>query len=64
MCISDQDTPPSSEHAELAAIVRKAVNEALAGLQIVAAQQGVSLDTNEVEEACGEQLDKLLDRFG
>jgi hypothetical protein len=39
------------------------VSEALAGLQIMAAQQGITLETNEVEDAFGAQLDHLLDQF-
>ncbi len=56
--------PPSSEQADIADIVRQAVQEALSGLQLVADRQGVSFDTNDVEEAFGEQLDNLLNRFG
>jgi hypothetical protein len=56
--------PPRPEGEVIAHIVREAVVEALAGLQVVAAQQGVTLDTNEVEEAFGEQLDRLLNQFG
>jgi hypothetical protein len=52
------------EQTVIADVVREAVAEALAGLQLVAAQQGVTLDTNEVEEAFGAQLDQLLEQFG
>jgi Arc/MetJ-type ribon-helix-helix transcriptional regulator len=51
------------ERTVIAETVREAVSEALKGLKVVAAQQGVTLDTNEVEEAFGAQLDQLLDQF-
>jgi Arc/MetJ-type ribon-helix-helix transcriptional regulator len=51
------------ERTVIAETVREAVSEALAGLKVVAAQEGVTLDTNEVEEAFGAQLDHLLDQF-
>ena len=43
---------------------RCTVTDALRDVQVVAAQQGVTINTNEVEEAFGGQLDHLLDRFG
>jgi hypothetical protein len=49
---------------ELEAVIRATISEALAGIQIVAAQQGIEFDKNEVEEAFGTQLDKLLGNFG
>jgi hypothetical protein len=55
--------PPRHENAVIADVVREAVSDALVGLQIMAAQQGVVLDTNEVEETFGAQLDHLLDQF-
>ena len=36
------------------------MSEALAGLQVMAIQQGVALDTNEVEDAFGTKLDRML----
>lgn len=55
--------PPQSDMALLAEIVRQAVAEALGGIQLAAAKQGVDFDTNEVEEAFGSQLDALLSGF-
>jgi hypothetical protein len=46
---------------EFEGIIRAAIREALSGIQIVAAQQGIEFSSNEVEEAFGAQLDKLLD---
>ncbi len=48
-------SPPRSDSALLAEIVRQAV---------AAAQQGIAYDRNEVEEAFGDQLDHLLGNFG
>lgn len=45
-------------------IVRQAIAEALQNVQIVAAQQGIKFNSNQTEEAFGNQLDQLLDRFG
>ncbi len=56
--------PPRSDSALLAEIVRQAVVDALAGIQTAAAQQGITFDKNEVEEAFGDQLDHLLGNFG
>jgi hypothetical protein len=44
--------------------VRQAVSEALAGLQVMAVQQGVALDANEVEDAFGAKLDQMLGELG
>lgn len=55
--------PPQLPVEGIADVVRQAVAEALVGLQVVAAQEGVDFDTNQVEEAFGNQLDQLLDRF-
>ena len=46
--------------AELVMAVRQAVSEALAGLQVMAVQQGVALDANEVEDTFGAKLDQML----
>lgn len=48
----------------LAAMVRQAVTEALSGVHIAPTQQGQNADANEIEDAFGDQLDKLLGRFG
>ena len=40
-----------------------AVAEALREVQLVAVQQGGTLATNQVEEAFGDQLNRLLDAF-
>src|SRR5688572_7896923 len=42
---------------ELETVIRATISEALAGIQIVAAQQGIEFDRNEVEETFGAQLD-------
>lgn len=56
--------PPPPDGLAIAEMVREAVAEALAGLQLVAEQHGVSFDSNQVGKAFGNQLDQLLDRFG
>ena len=56
--------PPEPKKDDIAEVIHQAVTEALAGLQLVAAQQGVTLDANQVEETFGRQLDQLLDQFG
>jgi len=48
---------------ELSSTIRATVREALSGIQITAAQQGVDLDTNPVEAEFGAKLDKLLNSF-
>jgi hypothetical protein len=50
--------------ANLAGMVRQAVAEALAGMQVIVDQPGTPADANEVEEAFGDQLDALLGKFG
>src|SRR5688500_10305898 len=49
---------------DLECIIRSTISEALAGIQVVAAQQGIEFDKNEVEESFGTQLDRLLGNFG
>jgi hypothetical protein len=49
---------------DLADSVRRAVSEALQGIQIVAAQRGVEFNTNDVEQAFGDKLDQMLGGFG
>ena len=51
-------------HAELVIAVQQAMSEVLAGLQVMAVQQGVALDANEVEDAFGAKLDRMLDGLG
>jgi len=51
-------------HTELVETVRQTVAEVLREVQVVAAQQGGMLATNQVEEVFGSQLDQLLDTFG
>lgn len=53
-----------SLRTELEAVIRSTIQEALANLQVVAAQQGIEFDQNEVEDEFGAQLDKLLGSFG
>jgi hypothetical protein len=53
-----------SLRTDLEGVIRSTIQEALANLQVVAAQQGIEFDKNEVEEAFGTQLDKLLGSFG
>jgi len=48
----------------MASIVRQVVKETLGGLQVADAQEHSELNTNEVEEEFGAQLDQLLGRFG
>jgi len=48
---------------ELVETVRRSVTEALQEVQIVAAQQDGTLATNQLEEAFGDQLNRLLDAF-
>ena len=48
----------------LAAMVRQAVADALAGVQVVSSQPGTSAGSDEAEEAFGDQLDALLGQFG
>lgn len=48
----------------LGSIVRRAIKETLAGLQATATQERAELNSNEVEEEFGAQLDQLLDQFG
>lgn len=48
----------------LASIVRQAIKETLAGIQLTNTQETEGLDANEVEETFGTQLDQLLGRFG
>jgi hypothetical protein len=47
-----------------ASMVRQAVAEALAGIQLTDAHRASNSDTNEVEETFGNQLNQLLGRFG
>ncbi len=49
---------------DLETVIRSTIQEALANIQVVAAQQGIEFDKNEVEEVFGEELDKLLGSFG
>lgn len=48
---------------ELVEAIRQTMIETLQEVQLVAAQQGGTLATNQVEEAFGSQLDRLLDAF-
>jgi len=48
----------------MASIVRQAVKETLAGLQVTDTQERSALNANEVEEEFGAQLDQLLGQFG
>jgi Arc/MetJ-type ribon-helix-helix transcriptional regulator len=50
--------------AEMLMAVRQAVSEALDGLQVMAIQQGVALDANEVEDTFGAKLDQMLGGLG
>lgn len=49
--------------ADLEAVIRSTIHEALANIQIIAAQQGIEFDHNEVEDEFGSQLDRLLGGF-
>ena len=44
-------------------IVRQAVEETLAGLQVATTQEHAELNANVVEEEFGDQLDQLLGRY-
>lgn len=48
----------------LAGMVRQAVAEALAGVQVITSPQHTPADTDEVEDAHGDRLDQLMGRFG
>jgi hypothetical protein len=50
--------------SSVASLVRQAVKETLAGLQVTDTQEHSELNANEVEEEFGAQLDQLLGRFG
>jgi hypothetical protein len=55
--------PRKPDLQAIAEVVKQAITEALSGIQITAAQQGVDLDTNPVEAEFGAKLDKLLNSF-
>ena len=52
-----------SLRTDLEAVITATINNALAGMQVAAARQGIEFDKNEVEEAFGAQLDNLLGKF-
>ena len=49
--------------SDLSSMVRQAVAEALANVQVFSTSDSTQRDTSEVEEAFGDQLDQLLGRF-
>lgn len=53
-----------SLRTELEAVITATITNALSGIQVAAAKQGIEFDKNEVEEVFGEQLDSLLGKFG
>lgn len=45
------------------AVVRQTISDALRGMQMVAEQQGIAFDNNQIEESFGNKLDQLLGKF-
>jgi hypothetical protein len=53
----------SEENINIVAVIKHAIADALKGVHSMAAEQGVNLDTNDIEETFGGQLDELLGKF-